>query len=139
MKDRAAIILFDDRLGALLMHRRKAGAEYCALIGGKVEDDETPIEACIREVKEESGLDVRIERQVAVLENAGRIEHYFLAGSYRGTPQLGGPELARQSDENHYELRWVPLERLADLELMPPAIRPVVVELARKWASRAKG
>lgn len=51
-----AIIIEDGKL--LVMHRNKSGSQYYTLVGGRVDDDETPEQAVVREVKEETGLDV---------------------------------------------------------------------------------
>lgn len=42
----------------LLMHRRKFGKEYWVFPGGGVEEGETSGDAAIREVKEETDMDV---------------------------------------------------------------------------------
>jgi hypothetical protein len=42
-----------------------------------------------------------------VLEHKGRIEHVFLASKFRGTLRLGGPELARMTEDNQYHLLWL--------------------------------
>ncbi len=57
-----AIIIENDQL--LVMHRNKYGSEYFTLVGGRVNDNETIEQALIREVKEETGLDVTAHRLV---------------------------------------------------------------------------
>jgi ADP-ribose pyrophosphatase YjhB (NUDIX family) len=42
----------------LVMKRNKQGSEYFTLVGGRVDDTETIEQALVREVKEETGLDV---------------------------------------------------------------------------------
>ena len=58
----AAIIL--DRNRILLMHRIKEGKEYYVLPGGTIEKGESPEETVIREIKEETNLDAKIERKL---------------------------------------------------------------------------
>jgi 8-oxo-dGTP diphosphatase len=60
MKTVAAVIEYPD--GRILMVKRKGEPfdGYWCLAGGKLEPNETSEEACIREVKEETGLDVEI-------------------------------------------------------------------------------
>lgn len=57
-----AIIIENDNL--LVMHRNKHGTQYYTLVGGKLSDGETPEQAVIREVKEETGLGVTKARLV---------------------------------------------------------------------------
>ncbi len=112
------------------MRRRRDGQEYYALPGGSIEAGETPRQAALREMLEETGLTVAIERELGSIRNVGRTEHYFLARSHHGTLRLGGPELQRQSPQNFYELEWVELNRLPQINLMPPAIRNMCSQLA---------
>lgn len=119
-----AIVIEEGRI--LLMHRRKAGIEYYTVPGGKIEPGESPEQACIREVLEETGLTVEIIREFAVLSNLGRTEHYFCARKLSGELQLGGPEAERQSEANFYEPMWVPLDRLSEYRLLPPEIKEMI-------------
>lgn len=57
-----AIIIENDRM--LVMHRNKEGSEYFTLVGGKVATGETVEQALVREVKEETGLQVIAARRV---------------------------------------------------------------------------
>lgn len=54
----AAIIIKDGRI--LLMRRLRDGFEYYAVPGGTIEEGETSEAATIREVKEETDLDVEL-------------------------------------------------------------------------------
>lgn len=129
MKSRAvAIVRQDDSV--LLIHRRKDGVEYHTLPGGGVEEGETPEQACVRELAEETGLSAAVESPLLTLDNAGRTEHYFVMGPATGTPRLGGPESERDGEDNQYRLVWVPLAEAADVGLKPAAIAPHLVEIA---------
>ena len=68
-------IIFDAQSRVLLCHRRDMDAWN--LPGGGVESGELPTEAVIREVKEETGLDVAIERLVGVYGKADKDELVF--------------------------------------------------------------
>ena len=64
-----------------------------ALPGGFIEDLESAEEACIREAKEETGLDVKIKKMVGVYSDPERdprkvISIVFLCG-YAGIPRAG--------------------------------------------------
>jgi 8-oxo-dGTP pyrophosphatase MutT (NUDIX family) len=120
------------------MRRFKGGQEYYALPGGKVEPGETPRQTCIRETREETGLEAADLRELCSFTNQGRMEHYFLPGRWSGTPRLGGPELGRQGPDNRYALEWVQAERLAEIDLRPSRIRGICVEAAGKLGKRKR-
>lgn len=51
-----AIIIENGQL--LVMFRNKSGSQYYTLVGGRLDGNETPEEAVVREVREETGLQV---------------------------------------------------------------------------------
>jgi len=57
-----AIIIEDNKI--LVMNRNKQGSQYYTLVGGRLQDNETLEEGLIREVREETGLEVTSSRQV---------------------------------------------------------------------------
>ncbi len=71
----AFAIIFDENGSVLLSHRRDMDAWN--LPGGGVETRELPTEAVIREVKEETGLDVAIERLVGIYAKVDKDELVF--------------------------------------------------------------
>ena len=134
-RDRVAVLIVDHgRL--LLMHRHKAGLEYYSVPGGRIEPGETPEQTAVREIQEETSMTLLAARLLGTLHNQGRTEHYFLAQSVKGQPELGGPELLRQSPENHYELEWVEADRLESIDLMPPPIRKMCADVTQGLLDR---
>jgi 8-oxo-dGTP diphosphatase len=128
MRRRAAAIILKGG-SVLLIRRQKPGRDYYILPGGGVELDESFPEACIREVKEETGFDVLGLQLVRVYFNNGNEEHYFLARVAAGEPVLGGPEARRQSPENLYSFEWVASGQLANLNLLPVEARRICLEV----------
>lgn len=128
-RPRACALIFDQRGRILLILRRRGGKHYATLPGGGIESGETPAEAAAREVLEEVNLTVTIREQVLEMDNLDNYEHYFLARVTGGEMRLGdGPEGLRQSAENWYEPAWVEVSRLAEVNLVPEALRALVAE-----------
>jgi 8-oxo-dGTP pyrophosphatase MutT (NUDIX family) len=99
----AATVLFRSDDGQVLLVLEDYGARRWSLPGGLIENGETPQEAAIREVREETGLQAELGEHIGTY----RIRHpdgdgidvdVFLAASWTGTPQENPGEIA--------ELRW---------------------------------
>jgi 8-oxo-dGTP pyrophosphatase MutT (NUDIX family) len=101
-----------------------------------MEPGETPEQTAVREILEETSMTIVLGKAIGTLRNQDRTEYYFLAERFTGRPALGGPELDRQSPQNHYELEWVDAARVPEIDLMPPAIRAMCADLT---AGKRKG
>ena len=99
----AFAIIFDEYGSILLCHRRDFDAWN--LPGGAAENGELPTEAVIREVKEETGLEVDIERLVGVYGKADKDELVFSFICY----PIGGYLCA--TDESS-ECQYFPIEHM---------------------------
>src|ERR1700722_10749139 len=97
---------------------------------GLVEPGEQPIDAAVREVREETTLDnLSFDWGLEFLDtgpyNKGKISRYYIARSKRSevllpvNPELGRPE--------HHEARWVDFAKA--LTMVSPRLQPVV-----RWA-----
>jgi 8-oxo-dGTP pyrophosphatase MutT (NUDIX family) len=60
-----AAVIFDESRKRILLTRRMDNGRWC-LPGGMMEAGETAAESCRREVKEETGLEVRIVRLIGI-------------------------------------------------------------------------
>jgi len=72
MRDGAVAVVFDDEKENVLLVKRR-DVPVWVLPGGGIDPGESPEEAAVREVQEESGLEVRIVRKVAVYTPTGRL------------------------------------------------------------------
>ena len=114
-----AIIIQDNKV--LLMFRRKktdgVTKEYYVVPGGGTEEGETLEETVKRELKEELNIDIEIIEYLGQVEYNDTIGNYYYCKIVNGTPQLGGEELDRMSEDNYYDPRWIDINDLEDLDL----------------------
>lgn len=128
--DRAGVLVATDAEVALI-ERRREGLHYWVAPGGGVEPGETPEVAAAREALEELGLHVEIRQKVLELRGLhprGWVQHYLLATSaereFRG---MTGPE--RPTASNIYVRRWVRLDRVATLNVLPAQLAAFLVRV----------
>lgn len=98
-----ALIIRDDKI---LFQRRTDNGKW-GLIGGLLEMNETYEEAVLREIREETGLEVRLDSFLGIYHNhemvwsngdaAHVITAFFTASIVKGEPRI---------DEESYELRF---------------------------------
>ena len=68
-------VIFDKNHEKILLTRREDNNQWC-LPGGGMESGESASETCIREVEEETGLQVRIKRLIGVYTTADELVVY---------------------------------------------------------------
>ena len=106
MEKTARVVIIDDEKLIVFFRRKKVDGKeitYYAIPGGHVEGNESSEETAIREIKEELNLDIEI---------LGYLGKMVIGNIVGGTLQFGGEELERNSEENYYEVRKLPLEEL---------------------------
>jgi len=74
--------LFDESREKLLLTRRADNGRWC-LPGGHVESGESIAEACIREMWEETGLEVRVARLIGLYSSPHFVLDYGERGRYQ--------------------------------------------------------
>jgi ADP-ribose pyrophosphatase YjhB (NUDIX family) len=68
-------VLFGEKRETILLTRRTDNGQWC-LPGGIIEPGESVVEGCVREVFEETGLQVRVARLTGVYSNPNRLIVY---------------------------------------------------------------
>ena len=127
MHDRAVVIIIDkDEI--LLLHRIKKGKEYYVIPGGTIEEGEKPEETAVREIKEETNLDIELGEVFCSVNDSWHNGVYFLAKKFSGELKLGGPELKRINDNNQYQLEWVHKDSLQKLLLYPKEVKEKIMK-----------
>ena len=71
----SSAIILDEARGKILLTRRTDNGRWC-LPGGAMDPGENLEECCVREVREETGLVVRVVRLIGVYSTPHRITYY---------------------------------------------------------------
>lgn len=133
----AGIIPMED--GFAFMHRvgvikRKDIQEYYTFPGGGLEEGETPEEGCIREIKEEFGIDVKVVKKLYEMESEkfNQKEIFYLCEYISGEFGTGeGPEFSNNPkyvDSGKYLPEIIKREDVENLLLLPTEIKDRFVE-----------
>ncbi len=115
-----AIIIEENSILTMFRRKKKDNGvvkEYYVIPGGGVEDGETIRDACIREIKEEYNVDIKILGYLGFDEKEDTIGHMFHCEIISGVPQLGGEELAKNSEDNYYEIKNVNLSDIDSIDI----------------------
>lgn len=131
-----AIIIEDGKL--LVMHRNKYGSQYYTLVGGRIADSETPEQALVREVREETGLVVTGATLVYIEEHAAPYNEQFI---YICTVAPHN-DVAIQDDSeegvmNRFDLNthhpvWVSPNAFAKISFRTPQLQEAIVRAFKK-------
>ena len=124
------VMVRDNQL--MVMHRNKFGTEYYALIGGGVDQGETPTDALYREVREETGL-MFSDPKLIYIEEAGK--PYGTQYIYKANYVSGEPVLAPDSDEekihnmgkNLYEPKWLDIDKLRKVPFLSKELKTLLI------------
>lgn len=125
------VIIKDDSV-LLIRRGRPPNQGHWSIPGGRQEWGETVREAGMREVREETGLDVELVDLIGVFDGIGRgadnaiTYHYTLVDF---VARWSGGEPVAGSDAAWVE--WVPREKLASLGLWSETIRAIDLAFAR--------
>ena len=115
----------------LMVHDEKR--KYYYAIGGAVKIGEKASDAAVREVYEESGLKVEIDRLVLVQENFFELEdgiHHELAFYYLmkdiGAQRVAGDRVLDCSEEG---LKWIDIEKISDYKIYPQIYNDILKDI----------
>lgn len=116
-----------------MVKHRKGNRQYWVLPGGRLEYGETFFECAVREVREETGLDVEAEKIVFLSEaiapdRTRHIVNVYVTAKVTGGVMKLGDEAVLAAVEFH------PLKELDTRTLYPPVARHVLDGIADNFA-----
>lgn len=138
MERAAAIIIDNEKLA--LMKRTRGGNIYYLFPGGKVEENETIIQACEREIREELGLNIIVDFELCEVLFNENIQHYFLCNILSGTFGTGnGEEYNHEYDplRGTYQPVWIDLLDLSNLLIKPKCVVEKTIDYINGHADNA--
>ncbi len=111
----------------LVIHRINKSDEYYVFPGGGVEKGETPEQATVREISEETSIAVIPRKFVYhITWDTGEENFFYLCEYVSGKAQLrsDSEELEQMKDgEQVYEPMWIDIDTLSDLKLYQLEVR----------------
>jgi 8-oxo-dGTP pyrophosphatase MutT (NUDIX family) len=113
-------VLFDKKREGVLLTRRADNGQWCLPSGG-VESGESVAETCEREVWEETGLRIRVERLIGVYSNPNYLVEYtdgnrvqVIALNFEAAVIGGKIGLSNETTD----IRYFPLTDIENMELV---------------------
>jgi len=137
MRIRAGVVLIEDNKVALI-ERYRDGKHYFVFPGGGADNGETPEQAAIREMEEETGLRVTVKQMVAEIHFGLSTQYYYLAERVSGEYGTGTGEEFTDADpedptEGIYIPIWMLIANLPDCENVYP------IDVAKLVANSVNG
>lgn len=128
----------------LVRHQKPNREPYWVLPGGRLEPGETIPECAERELSEETQLAARFSAVLYVSEFMRDGRHTVdvtvrAVADEDDEPALGGdPEVEEGAEQTLTELRWVGLEELSSIELLPSWVQERIVRDAEHGWSKTE-
>lgn len=132
-----AIILHNGKI--MVMHRNKSGSQYYTLVGGRIKDDESLEQGLVREIKEETGLNITSARLVFVEEHAppNNEQYIYLCEAADGHESIGIQSTSEEGVMNHIGINvhkplWAEISSFSKLPFRTPQLQSAIVQALKK-------
>jgi len=127
-----AIIIEDNKI--LVMFRNNEGSQYFTLVGGKVDEQESPEQALVREVREETGLQVTSAQLVFTEDHPEPYnKQYIYLCQVAPHGDIAIQDIAEEAllnklSINIHEPMWASLDSFPTLAFRTPQLQTAIIE-----------
>lgn len=122
---RVSVIVVNDKQEILLVQHRKANRYYWVLPGGRIEYGEDFATCAVRELKEETNLDIKFEKVVFLSEAIAPDRSRHIINIYATAEILGG-ELKVGDEPMLADAAFKPIMELDEITLYPPVADQII-------------
>ena len=122
---RVSMIIVNDKEEILLVQHKKAGRYYWVLPGGRIEYGENFQECAVRELKEETNLDIRFKQVVFLSEAIAPDKSRHIINIYATGEVLGG-EMKVGDEPMLADVAYKPILELSKITLYPPVADEII-------------
>lgn len=121
----ARVVVLNDENEVLMVRHRQDDKNIWLVPGGNVDVSENSLEAAIREVREETGIDVEIIQLIWHVEEVSpergqRFVNFFLGKALGGELHLGTDPERGVNEQVMEEVLFVSREKIQDLDVLYP-------------------
>ena len=135
---RVGVIVFsEDEKSLLLVRHRKGNRQYWIIPGGRLEYGETFHECAVRELKEETGLDVEVEKFVFLSEAIAPDRSRHIVNIYIKAKVIGG-ELKLGNEPVLAGVDFIALSELERITVFPAITKNIVDALSQGFSGDIK-
>lgn len=127
---RVSVVVIQNENEILLVRHRKGNRQYWVLPGGRLEYGETFYECAVRELKEETGLDVEVDKLIYLSEAIAPDRSRHIVNVYL-TAHVTGGEMQVGNEPVLAGVDFVPISELENCTLYPPVGKKVLENLAQ--------
>ena len=122
---RVSVIIINDKQEILLVQHRKVNRYYWVLPGGRIEYGEDFATCAVRELKEETNLDVKFGKVVFLSEAIAPDRSRHIINIYATGEVLGG-ELKLGDEPMLADVAYKPILELEKITLYPPVADQII-------------